>query len=202
MNKRILLSSISLFSSLALVTGATFAFFSDVGTSTDNVFAAGNLNLQLDDVNETTAVESVTASFAGTNLAPGQTTDLGFVSLHNGGTLNIAEIELAADRTDANVNTLPSVLNMTIKTGSNQTCINNPVDRTADVAAGVGNGVGPVTLQELIDTSGFDALPGITPTETYFVCMAATMDSAAGNEFEGASATIDFLFTANQDASQ
>lgn len=48
MNKRIVLSSMSIFASLALVVGATFAFFTDSETSQDNAFAAGELDLQVD----------------------------------------------------------------------------------------------------------------------------------------------------------
>ena len=49
MNKRLLLSLASLAASSALVVGATFAFFSDSGTSNDNVFSAGTLDLKLSD---------------------------------------------------------------------------------------------------------------------------------------------------------
>lgn len=48
MNRRILMSGISLFGAAAVIAGATFAFFSDTETSTDNVFAAGSLDLQID----------------------------------------------------------------------------------------------------------------------------------------------------------
>lgn len=47
-NTRILLSVASIAAAAALVVGATFAFFSDSETSQDNVFAAGELDLQVD----------------------------------------------------------------------------------------------------------------------------------------------------------
>src|SRR3989338_7080590 len=46
MNKRIVFSALSIFASAAFVVGATFAFFSDSETSSGNVFAAGEIDLQ------------------------------------------------------------------------------------------------------------------------------------------------------------
>src|SRR3989344_8208742 len=102
MNKRILLSGISLFSSLALVTGATFAFFSDVGTSTDNVFAAGSLDLKLTDNNET-AQDNVTVSFSGSNLAPGSCTAIQTLEAQNSGTVTGNHIEIAVANTGTDI---------------------------------------------------------------------------------------------------
>lgn len=48
MNKRIALSGLSILTALALIGGATFAFFSDVETSHDNVLQAGALDLTID----------------------------------------------------------------------------------------------------------------------------------------------------------
>jgi predicted ribosomally synthesized peptide with SipW-like signal peptide len=47
MNKKIALSSLSIMAALALIGGATFAFFSDTETSTGNTFTAGSLDLQI-----------------------------------------------------------------------------------------------------------------------------------------------------------
>lgn len=47
-NTKILLSIASILAAAALVVGATFAFFSDEEVSEDNVFAAGELDLQVD----------------------------------------------------------------------------------------------------------------------------------------------------------
>lgn len=47
MNKRIIFSSLSIIASAAVVTGATFAFFSDSETSAGNTFTAGKLDLKV-----------------------------------------------------------------------------------------------------------------------------------------------------------
>jgi predicted ribosomally synthesized peptide with SipW-like signal peptide len=48
MNKKILFSTLTIFASLALITSATLAFFSDSETSTGNIFTAGVIDLQVD----------------------------------------------------------------------------------------------------------------------------------------------------------
>lgn len=48
MNKKIALSGLSIFAALALIGGATFAFFSDEETSENNTFTAGEIDLQID----------------------------------------------------------------------------------------------------------------------------------------------------------
>src|SRR3989344_3029263 len=52
LNSRILLAAASILAALALIVGATFAFFSDTETSNNNVFGAGTLDLVLCDDDE------------------------------------------------------------------------------------------------------------------------------------------------------
>ncbi len=47
-NTKIVLSGATILAAAALIIGATFAFFSDEETSTGNVFAAGEIDLQID----------------------------------------------------------------------------------------------------------------------------------------------------------
>ncbi|MEK7556713.1 MAG: TasA family protein [Patescibacteria group bacterium] len=201
MNKRIVLSSMSIFASLALVTGATFAFFSDVGTSNDNVFAAGDLTLQLDDDNEPTFAtndDTVTASFGASDMAPGDSvTD--FVSLHNGGSIDIAEIELGANKT-AGDDALADELHLTVLTGADSACTGG-TDHTSAINTQIGGGVGPLTLAELI-AADYDALPGLAVGADSFMCLTTEFDATAGDALQGTSITVDVVFTAHQDASQ
>ena len=207
MNRRIAMSALSILSTLALTGGAAFAFFSDTNTSTGNTFSAGTLNLQLDDENEAFTSGSVTSSLTGTNLAPNATSDLGFISLHNSGTIAMAEVELGVDKTadDADAFLLEDVLDLTVTTGSDSTCAGG-TDQTPSIAAVVGNLLMPLTLSELV-ASDYDALPGLAAenagtTDEYYVCFDATMKASAGNDYQGDTATFTFSFTGNQDASQ
>ena len=97
MNSKIAMSGLSILASLAVMGGATFAFFSSAATSTANTFAAGSLVLQVDDVDDTTPAATVDASITGAGMAPGSSTT-GFISLHNGGSIDIEKIKLAIIR--------------------------------------------------------------------------------------------------------
>lgn len=202
MNKRLLLSIATVVASSALVAGATFAYFTDSGTSNDNIFAAGNVDLQLDDVNEGFA-NSVTASLSSSGFAPG-VSKTGWISLHNNGSIDIAEIELGANQTanvdNGDASNLSNVLNLTIKTGSDNTC-STGTDHTSAITLAIGDNVAPLTLAEL-EASDYDALPGLTIGSTSYLCVTETMDSAAGNNYQSDSVTDNIVLTANQDVSQ
>src|SRR6188472_2650854 len=98
MNKKIAASAMSILASLAIMSGSTFAFFSSSATSTANIFAAGTLELLIDDNNEATPAATVTASFGGTNMVPGSSKS-GFVSLHNDGSIAISEVKFDSTQT-------------------------------------------------------------------------------------------------------
>ncbi len=113
MNKKIVLSIFSIVSALAIMGGATFAFFSDSGTSNDNVFASGSLDLKLSDYTPETDQDDVVASFGGSDLAPGDSIS-GQLRLKNTGTINAdhAEVALINNNSDG-VNPLDEVLEIT-----------------------------------------------------------------------------------------
>jgi len=85
MNTKIALSGLSILSALVLVGGATFAFFSDVGTSSGNVFGAGTLNVDITDQNADTPFEGEAIV---SNWAPGETAFVNF-DVKNVGTLPV-----------------------------------------------------------------------------------------------------------------
>lgn len=210
-NSRILLSVASIAAAAALVIGSTFAFFSDSETSSNNVFGAGTLDLVLCDSDENPdadcpvdegPADSVTASFGGVGLAPGDTVDAGFVELRNTGSIAIAEVDLSGVATETldvgGPGSIVDELNLTVATGSNSTCSADTSNITAAVEAQVGNGNGTLTLAELGSGATYDALPGIPIASSYFVCMSVTLDAGAGNEVQGDAAEIDLTFTAQQ----
>lgn len=207
MNRRIAISAMSILASLAMLGGATFAFFSDSATSSGNIFSAGTLDLHLDD-NDEPFSDSVSLSLNATNLAPGGSfTD--FISLHNGGTIPAAEVEFGADQTSnsngGDGSDLADVLDLTVMTGPDRVCTGG-ADHTPAIAGAIGNGSLPLTLTELVSTD-YDALPGLAAdnpgtTDEYFLCLTATMQSGAGNQYQGDSKTVNFVFTANQNTSQ
>lgn len=214
-NSKILLSVASIAAAAALIIGATFAFFSDEETSNNNVFGAGTLDLVLCDVDENTgpecdnadeaATDSVTASFGGSDLVPGQTVDAGFIELQNNGSIAIAEVELLGVTTETvdpgADGAIVNELLLDVRTGSDSSC-SGSTNQTTAIDAAIGNGDTILTLGELGNGITYDALPGIASAGDYFLCMSVTLDSDAGNGVQGDAAEIDLTFTANQDASQ
>lgn len=199
MNKRILLSSVSLFSSLALVTGATFAFFSDVGTSTGNVFAAGSFDLLLSDGDQTD-VDDVTATWSGTNMAPGGTAIDATLKLKNGGTVAGDNVHVAlanvvsqpADDMDKylKITTLEydSVNILPLITESNA----NGFADLEDWAALAGTHTIPGSIQLGLTDTGVD----------HNLHMIVQLDATAPNAIEGDSVTSTFTATLHQGAGQ
>jgi len=70
--KKILISLMTIALVGALIGGGIYAYFSDVETSTGNVFTAGTLNLNLTDTSDDGS-ESETATWVFSNIAPGET---------------------------------------------------------------------------------------------------------------------------------
>lgn len=208
MNRKIAMSLISAGTMLTLVVGATFAFFSNSSTSVNNTFASGTLDLLVDDNNES-ATESVTGSIIASNFAPGESVT-GFISLHNPGSLPIAEVEMTADTTETNDGGAPSdmrgVLNLTVVRDdavSDPACVDGD-NYTSTIDIAVGDGVGPLTLAEFDNggTDVFDAFPALAVSETRNICLTVTFESLAGNEYQGDAVDTTFTFTGNQDVSQ
>jgi len=51
-NTKIALSALSAVAATLLIGAGTYAYFSDIATSSSNAFSSGVLNLQLDDISE------------------------------------------------------------------------------------------------------------------------------------------------------
>ncbi len=192
-NTRILLSAASIAAAGALVAGSTFAFFSDSNTSTGNVFAAGTLELQLDDLNETSTSASISSSFGGSNLAPGGPGVTGFVSLHNSGTINMAEVRLSATEIVTSTPDLAGKLNITsAKIGTESTCTTGPSDIS-----------GSFTTLAALNSAGLD-LPSsaVAAGATKYLCMTFVLDSGTDDTYQGKSITETFTFDGHQDLTQ
>jgi spore coat-associated protein N len=72
MKKKILFSIMAIALVGALIGGGLYAYFSDIETSTGNVFTAGTLNLDLTDASDD-GTESETATWVFSNIAPDDT---------------------------------------------------------------------------------------------------------------------------------
>ena len=99
-NKKILMSALSITTALSLAGGATYAFFTDTATSTGNTFGSGTFNLNVRD-NDQAFGENVTASFTTpAGWAPGDTyTD--YICFRNNGSVPIEQILLDLNSTNS-----------------------------------------------------------------------------------------------------
>jgi len=91
LNKKIALSAMSILASLALLGGATFAFFSDAGTSSENIFSSGTLDMELTDSDEG-PTDDVSGTW-GLASAPGDPFS-GDLMIKNTGSVDADHIEL------------------------------------------------------------------------------------------------------------
>lgn len=196
MNKKIALSGLSILAALALMGGATFAYFSDVGTSTGNTFSTGNLDLKLTDDTETDQ-DDVGASFGGT-LVPGGCTGNQTLTLKNTGTVaaDHAEVTVANTVTD---NLLPADPDM-----DSYLRINLLTYGGADVTGQITNSNGSA-FKDLADWAAGTGLDNLTLTDLnteHDLVLDVCLDESAGNELQTDSVTSTFTVTLNQHSSQ
>lgn len=189
--KRIVASLLTIGATAALLVGGTFAYFSSQATSTDNVFGAGTLVLQLDDSGEGPA-STITASFGGSDIAPGATVS-GYISMHNAGTIGMAEVNLSATETTPSTPDLAGKLNITsAKIGTDTICATDTVDITSSF-----------TTLAALNSAGLD-LPSsdIAAGATKYLCMSFRLDPLTEDAYQGLSITETFTFVGHQDLSQ
>lgn len=136
MNKRIVLSSLSLISSVALVAGATFAFFSDTETSSGNTFTAGTLDLKVNDHDVVGTLVTLTAK-------PSEDTQPEIIELKNIGTNGgIADLHFTNVVNTGGTNTEPECIAENGSwTSPNGPCV-SPIAVADDVSTQIGVDIG------------------------------------------------------------
>ena len=175
--KKIISSAITIGAAGALLIGATFAFFTDTGSSSDNVFSTGTLDLQLGNgaTESATFSDDVTATFGEDNMAPGDCDEVGTLSIKNAGTIG-ADLEMTANNTNG---ALTPYLRIDVLTydGSpvavsddNTNTYNDLQDLATNSPVALGSlsagEVAELTLQVCLDESAPDAVQGASNTLT------------------------------------
>lgn len=196
MNKRILLSGVSIVASLALAVGATFAFFTDEGTSTGNIFGAGTFQVLLD------GLADVTATVGASDMAPGDVV-AGDIALTKGGTIDIAKVGLNVTSTGTEAFQNELLLEVfeggTVVEGEcTGTDITTEIE--SDVTGGADltvNNFGAAFFDSLFDLPAFDN------SGANNVCFQVTFDPTATDPaLQSATANVTFTFKALQDSGQ
>lgn len=197
MNKRILLSSLTIFATVMMVTASTFAFFSSQGQSLGNTFSTGSLDLRLEDGNETNAT-TVTASFGG-NLAPGQCAPSATLFLKNTGSIvaNHVAITVTNALTDTNDNAAVDMHNF-LKL---QTLTYDGNDMLSSLSDANSNGFADLADWQAM-AGGLDNLALNNLDSSHPLVVEVCLDESAPNTIQGDSVTTDLTAVLNQDASQ
>ena|SRR3990167_6781774 len=204
MNRSIWLSILSIFAVLALVTGLTVAYFSDVGTSTANTFSTGSLDLVLSN-DATTFTDGVTATWGDTNMLPNEFTPVGTLTLKNIGSVAGDHVDIAFANTNSDgTNPLDAVMRVTTLTF-------NSVDLLSGLNSGSDNTYG---LRDT-DNSGYLELDelaaqdldahNLTLNDTnvnHALVMQLQMSPNAGNDYQGDNVTTALTVTLQQVASE
>lgn len=197
MNRSIVYSLLTIAFTLTLVTTATWAFFNDAGSSSDNIFSAGTLQLKLTDANES-AQDAVSASFGG-SLSPGNCTGDAALSFRNTGTLaaDHAEVAVQSTVTDASNNSNPDMdAFLRIKK-----LTYDGTDVSTQISDANGN-----SYKDLADwgasSTALDGLFLKNLNADHALVMDICLDGSADNSIQGDSVSSVFTVTLNQHASQ
>lgn len=201
LNKKIILSSLSIMTTLAMMTGATFAYFSDTGTSSNNTFSTGSLALKLAN-GENSPTDNVTATFGNDALVPGTCTGPQTLQLRNEGTIaaDHAEVHLTSNTvTDANDDASPDM--------DSFLRINSLTYDGSDVLTQISNenGNGYKDLADWTAAANAGALDNLALTDqdtNHPLVMDVCLDSSAGNQLQGDSVVSTFSIDLNQHSSQ
>lgn len=186
-NRRMVTSALSIGAAGALLVGATIAFFTDTGTSSGNVFSTGTLDLQLGNgaTGSATFLDSVTATFGDSNMAPGDCDEVGLLQLKNNGSVD-ADVKVTASNSNGALSPFLRVDVLTFD-GSPVVIAESGGDGNAFVDLGDFAGASPVTLGSL------------SASEIKELTLQVCLDESAGNSEQNATndLTLSFTLTSN-----
>ncbi len=181
MNKKIAYSLLSMFIALVLITTGTYAYFSNSGTSTNNVFASGSLDLKLAN-GAGSFSDTVTASFGGAALSTNVCLPAATLNLKNTGSVAGNHIDIAATNTNSTFAAFLRVKTLTLDGN--------------DIVIADSNSNGFRDLQD-VAASGIVNKP-VTDFLVHPWTMEVCLDATAGNAQQGQTNTLDFTILLDQ----
>lgn len=203
MNRKIAMSAMSIIAAMALMGGATFAFFTDTATSQDNTFTTGNADLLI--ANDLSGVPTGYANdISGvtvTGMAPGTTNIKPFWLKNHSSTDD--GMSLTADLTDVNTTSgaaLAGELLITIQCDAD----NNGIGIGTDTVEGpklltAWSTDAPVSIGSRGANQGASNATLFNSDQDELAChMIVTVDSDADNNVAGQTVSFDGRFDATQ----
>ena len=192
--KRALLTSImALMLCFAMLTGTTFAWFTDTETSSGNKIVAGNLDVDLEllekDGTWTSIGESKKAIFNYEKWEPGYT-DVKILKVENEG--NLALKWMAKFVSENELTALANVIDVYVC--PSETALTYPSERNLDGYTPVG------TVADFINAMETTTKGELEPEEVAYLGIALKMQEQAGNEYQGMSlgGAFDIMILATQ----
>ena len=188
--KRILGLTIAFLLLIGMAGIGTWAYFSDVETSTGNVLAAGTLDLKTDDV------DGVTQTLLASNLAPGDNVT-GSITLKNigslaGSTLDLAfsyiESDSSPNPADMSANATAAIIEVTTLNYDGASLLSSVSDNNT-------NGYKDVEDLKNADLSGQS---GINASATKDFEIAVTLKDNANKDFQADGIDVTMTFILNQ----
>ena len=218
--KKILMGLIAIFFIFSLVGTGIWAYFSDIEESTGNIFTAGTLDLKIRQGMPWGAwADGVTATWIISNMKPGNSTPMRWIEFRNDGPISADHLEISCDYLGAD-----EMAKMMIITQMRYDDATPPISWMVDLLSDDGydpgygvspgetgpkvedvDGDGKITLYDLKYSQGGQGVDNLRPpngTETTQLEMKIRFDPEAGNEFQGQTLNVTFIFTLNQDGSQ
>ncbi len=182
MNKKILMSGISIITALALVGGGAFALFSSSATNVGNTFGAGNMSLVLSSL----AGPNSTPFFTFTGVAPGDVKTQ-VITLTNNGSIPSTSTKLVNIGHSGSVPDLGDKLTLELWDDANG---NSAIDG-GDTLRGIAHITNPIW-------SNIDMGFGLAASGSHKVIARVTFDSSSDDTYQGKSSSFDLAFQTNQ----
>lgn len=190
MNIRIAFSILTILASAGIMAGATFAFFTDQATSTNNTFSAGNADLQI--AVDVVGSEVFADTIAGPNFTgmfPGETRNFDFWLKNN--SASAINLNLTADVDDI----LPAADG--VQDIDNELLVRWTCDLDGNLSLGDETPTSEFSPRDWF-TGGNASLGSLIPAEQMFCRMSGRLPSDTDNSVAGESVEFDVLYDATQ----
>lgn len=188
--KRILGLAIAFMLLIGMAGIGTWAYFSDVETSTGNTLTAGTLDLKTDDV------DGVTGTITLANMKPGDSTS-GNITLKNTGSIDGTTLDIVFSYGESDGS--PNVVDMDADDTAAMIEVTTLDYDSSSLLGGIsdGNGNFYTDIEDLKNTN-LTGLGGITASATKDFDIAVQLRTETGNDFQADGINITMTFTLNQ----
>jgi len=173
MNKKILMSGMSIVASLAMLGGSAFAAFATSASATDSTFSTGTDNLLVSSDNNNDYASSITSPFTGVNIGPGFTKTYTFF-LKNDDTNSTDNLDVTA-----------SFANGTGDTG---------LENALNTQFSCNNGANPSAFNVASMLAGQVSLGTINSGAIATCTLTVSLPSTADNSVSGKNVKFDVVF--------